>query len=475
MRPRVQTKPDLTPVTEADRAVETAIRDGSRSCPPGDAVVGEEFGVTGERRRAVGSSTRSTARRLRPRLAGVGDAARAGGRTASSWSASCRRRRSAGAGGRPRGGGAFVNGDADRGVEGRRASRTRSSLRRRRVTYEAFGARRREFPRWRATCLAPARLRRLLGPHARGRRLDRHRCSSPSSHVWDVAARRARSSRRPAAACTDLARRRPRRRRQRGDDQRPPARRRARLVSERRVMAPTWHEVTVGIDIGTSSVKAIAADGDGNVVASARASRTSSAIPTPERFEHDAAVAWRTGRARRSPRRGRSDARPLRGVSVAAMVPSLTAVDDDGEPLLPGLLYGDERGRAVWRGRPGTRSRAASSASSSGGWSTQRPTRHGLLARAGRGQSRARRRGGARHVDRGDRVARCSTARVGRSARHRRRRARRAVPAPRADRLGGGRAFGSARRTGAALASGCIDALRRADRWPAPTTTATCS
>jgi xylulokinase len=34
-------------------------------------------------------------------------------------------------------------------------------------------------------------------------------------------------------------------------------------------------------------------------------------------------------------------------VSVAAMVPSLTAVDDAGEPVLPGLLYGDERGRAV--------------------------------------------------------------------------------------------------------------------------------
>ena len=29
-------------------------------------------------------------------------------------------------------------------------------------------------------------------------------------------------------------------------------------------------EVTVGLDIGTSSVKAIAADGDGNVVGSAR-------------------------------------------------------------------------------------------------------------------------------------------------------------------------------------------------------------
>ena len=33
-------------------------------------------------------------------------------------------------------------------------------------------------------------------------------------------------------------------------------------------------------------------------------------------------------------------------LSVAAMVPSLTAVDEGGAPLTPGLLYGDARGRA---------------------------------------------------------------------------------------------------------------------------------
>ena len=40
------------------------------------------------------------------------------------------------------------------------------------------------------------------------------------------------------------------------------------------------------------------------------------------------------------------------------MVPSLTAVDADGVPLTPGLLYGDERGRARQRERerePGRR------------------------------------------------------------------------------------------------------------------------
>ncbi len=34
-------------------------------------------------------------------------------------------------------------------------------------------------------------------------------------------------------------------------------------------------------------------------------------------------------------------------VAVTAMVPSLTAVDDEGLPLTPGLLYGDVRGRSA--------------------------------------------------------------------------------------------------------------------------------
>ncbi|GAA5040976.1 histidinol-phosphatase [Thermocatellispora tengchongensis] len=44
---RVETKPDLTPVSDADRAVEEAIRGTLRRARPRDAVVGEEFGSTG--------------------------------------------------------------------------------------------------------------------------------------------------------------------------------------------------------------------------------------------------------------------------------------------------------------------------------------------------------------------------------------------------------------------------------------------
>jgi xylulokinase len=109
-------------------------------------------------------------------------------------------------------------------------------------------------------------------------------------------------------------------------------------------------DVTVGIDIGTSSVKAIAADGDGNVVASARVPHRFR-VPTPLRFEHDAEEAWRRGP--RAALEALGDTVPA-GVSVAAMVPSLTAVDASAMPITPGLLYGDERGHHGARaGHPG--------------------------------------------------------------------------------------------------------------------------
>jgi len=100
-------------------------------------------------------------------------------------------------------------------------------------------------------------------------------------------------------------------------------------------------EVTVGLDIGTTSVKAIAADADGVVVARARVPHPTRVL-APDRFEHDARVAWLRG-----PRRAFGALRypDALAVSVSAMVPSLTGVDRRGVPISPGLLYGDVRGR----------------------------------------------------------------------------------------------------------------------------------
>ncbi|WP_084590319.1 histidinol-phosphatase [Pseudoglutamicibacter albus] len=47
----VETKPDATPVTEADRQAEQLIRERLSQARPGDAVFGEEFGSTGDSNR----------------------------------------------------------------------------------------------------------------------------------------------------------------------------------------------------------------------------------------------------------------------------------------------------------------------------------------------------------------------------------------------------------------------------------------
>jgi len=44
---RVESKPDLTPVTEADQAVERRIREMLERSRPGDPIIGEEFGAAG--------------------------------------------------------------------------------------------------------------------------------------------------------------------------------------------------------------------------------------------------------------------------------------------------------------------------------------------------------------------------------------------------------------------------------------------
>jgi xylulokinase len=109
--------------------------------------------------------------------------------------------------------------------------------------------------------------------------------------------------------------------------------------------------ITVGIDIGTTSVKAVAADVDGRVVSRLRLPHRL-VVPSPSRLEHDAVQAWWDGP------RAAWDAlatTEVAAVAVSAMVPALCAVGPDGRPLGAGVLYGDERGRPdgiVERGAP---------------------------------------------------------------------------------------------------------------------------
>jgi len=107
---------------------------------------------------------------------------------------------------------------------------------------------------------------------------------------------------------------------------------------------PAGDRCTIGIDVGTTSVKAVAVDAEGRVVARARVPHRV-ITPTPEVLEHDASQAWRRGPRRALAQVAAALDGPAAGVVVTAMVPSITAVDRRGIPRLPGLLYGDVRAR----------------------------------------------------------------------------------------------------------------------------------
>lgn len=100
-------------------------------------------------------------------------------------------------------------------------------------------------------------------------------------------------------------------------------------------------EVTVGIDIGTTSTKALAVDEDGHVVRRARIPHELRS-PVAGSFEHDIDRAWRTGALEALD--AVASGCEVAAVNVSAMVPSLGAVDKEGRGLSPGLLYGDYRG-----------------------------------------------------------------------------------------------------------------------------------
>ncbi|HEX6237608.1 MAG TPA: FGGY-family carbohydrate kinase [Acidimicrobiales bacterium] len=148
-------------------------------------------------------------------------------------------------------------------------------------------------------------------------------------------------------------------------------------------------DVTVGIDIGTTSVKALAADGDGRVLARTRVPHeVHSAVAGA--FEHDVDRAWRANVL--AALEAVSTGREVAAVNVSAMVPSLGAVHADGSAAGPGLLYGDHRGELPDRdtSRPGDSGellaflawQAAHATDAAGYWPAQAVANHALTGRA---------------------------------------------------------------------------------------------
>ncbi len=112
----------------------------------------------------------------------------------------------------------------------------------------------------------------------------------------------------------------------------------------RSVSPPKGKDCTIGVDVGTTAVKAVAVDGRGAVVARARVPH-GVGTPSADLLEHQADRAWRKGPKKAYATVAAALDGPAAGVEVTSMVPSITAVDRRGAPLLPGLLYGDARAR----------------------------------------------------------------------------------------------------------------------------------
>ena len=94
----------------------------------------------------------------------------------------------------------------------------------------------------------------------------------------------------------------------------------------------------MGVDIGTTSVKALAVDEDGRELARSRVPHRVLA-PEPDVLRHDARAAWHRGPKKayanvveQLARLGHDE---VAGVAVASMVPSMTAVNKGGLRLCP--------------------------------------------------------------------------------------------------------------------------------------------
>jgi xylulokinase len=103
--------------------------------------------------------------------------------------------------------------------------------------------------------------------------------------------------------------------------------------------------VWVGLDLGTSSLKAIALDGSGAAVAEAREGYDT-ARPGPGLAEQDPASWTGATRAALATIAARVPPQSWGGIGLSGMIPTLAMVDAAGEPLHPALTWEDCRAHA---------------------------------------------------------------------------------------------------------------------------------
>ncbi|HEX2273173.1 MAG TPA: FGGY family carbohydrate kinase [Acidimicrobiales bacterium] len=108
-------------------------------------------------------------------------------------------------------------------------------------------------------------------------------------------------------------------------------------------------ELVAGIDLATQEVRVVCADGEGRVAATGRA-----ALPAPHRprsgwSEQDATAWWPAAvdaLRQATDALGRTGADEISAVAVAATSGTVVALDGEGAPVGPALLYDDQRAGA---------------------------------------------------------------------------------------------------------------------------------
>jgi xylulokinase len=103
---------------------------------------------------------------------------------------------------------------------------------------------------------------------------------------------------------------------------------------------------SIGVDIGTTNVKAVLVDADGTIVASA--SRPLDSLREDGRAEQDAVALWNAVRDALTALRAAAPdrARDVQAIGVCSQYSSIVPVDAGANPVAPMVLYFDQRGTA---------------------------------------------------------------------------------------------------------------------------------
>jgi len=99
----------------------------------------------------------------------------------------------------------------------------------------------------------------------------------------------------------------------------------------------------LGIDVGTSGIRAIVIDRDAHVLASSMQGMPAPEQPQPQHYEQQPEIWWQTLQAVLKDLSRQFDLKKIVSMSLDATSGTVLLVDQQGQPLTTGLMYNDQR------------------------------------------------------------------------------------------------------------------------------------